>query len=70
MIVPREHESPDNKAPLIRAIAALMMVIAILSAITRLVTRAITMRKLKLDDSLVLAAVVCFWLALCGWSFM
>lgn len=57
MIVPREHETPDNKAPLIRAIAALMMCIAILSAITRLVTRAITMRKLKLDDSLVLAAV-------------
>ncbi|EEU33353.1 uncharacterized protein NECHADRAFT_82920 [Fusarium vanettenii 77-13-4] len=53
MILPREHETPFNKAPLIRAVTALLMVISILSAITRLVTRMATAGNLKLDDILV-----------------
>ncbi|KAF4964045.1 hypothetical protein FSARC_7994 [Fusarium sarcochroum] len=58
MLFPREHETPFNKAPLIRAIAALLMVIAILSAITRLVTRLATIRTLKTDDILVAASTI------------
>ncbi|KAM5341921.1 hypothetical protein ACJ41O_014952 [Fusarium nematophilum] len=58
MIVPREHETPFNKAPVVRAIAALLMVITILSALTRIVTRLATVRSLKVDDILVAAATV------------
>ncbi|KAF4463710.1 hypothetical protein FALBO_9475 [Fusarium albosuccineum] len=58
MLLPREHETPFNKAPLIRAIAALLMVIAILSAITRLATRLFTIRTLKTDDVLVAASTI------------
>ncbi|KAM0548063.1 hypothetical protein ACHAPJ_010121 [Fusarium lateritium] len=58
MLFPREHETPFNKAPLIRAIAALLMVIAILSAITRLVTRLATIRTLMTDDILVAASMI------------
>lgn len=58
MILPREHETPFNKAPLIRAVTALLMVISILSAITRLVTRMATAGNLKLDDILVGASTV------------
>lgn len=58
MILPREHETPFNKAPLIRAMAALLMVIAILSAFTRIVTRLLTVGTFKKDDKLVAAATV------------
>ncbi|KAK7431015.1 hypothetical protein QQZ08_002545 [Neonectria magnoliae] len=58
MLLPREHETPFNKAPLIRAMAALLMVIMILSVITRLVIRLVTVRSLKLDDTLVAASTV------------
>ncbi|VUC35668.1 unnamed protein product [Clonostachys rosea] len=58
MILPREHETPFNKAPLIRAMAALLMVIAILSAVTRIVTRLLTVGAFKKDDQLVAAATV------------
>ncbi|KAH7020352.1 hypothetical protein EDB80DRAFT_633825 [Ilyonectria destructans] len=56
MILPREHETPFNKAPVIRAMAALLMVITILSAMTRLITRVVTIRRLKVDDYLVAAS--------------
>jgi hypothetical protein len=58
MILPREHETPFNKAPVIRAVAALLMVIAILSAVTRIVTRLLTVGAFKKDDQLVAAATV------------
>ncbi|EXK77167.1 hypothetical protein FOQG_18121 [Fusarium oxysporum f. sp. raphani 54005] len=58
MLLPREHETPFNKAPLIRALAALLMVITILSAVTRIVTRLATVRSLKLDDTLVAASTI------------
>ncbi|RSL51387.1 hypothetical protein CEP51_015218 [Fusarium floridanum] len=53
MILPREHDTPFNKAPLIRAVTALLMVMSILSAITRLATRMLTKGNLELDDMLV-----------------
>ncbi|KAH6887642.1 hypothetical protein B0T10DRAFT_539011 [Thelonectria olida] len=56
MLLPREHETPFNKAPLIRALAGLLMVITVLSAITRIATRLVTIRTLKVDDTLVAAA--------------
>uniref|UniRef100_A0A8H7KA19 Rhodopsin domain-containing protein n=1 Tax=Bionectria ochroleuca TaxID=29856 RepID=A0A8H7KA19_BIOOC len=58
MILPREHETPFNKAPVIRAVAALLMVIAIFSAVTRIVTRLLTVGAFKKDDQLVAAATV------------
>lgn len=41
--------------------AALLMVITILSAITRIVTRLVTVGNLKLDDALVAASTVSFY---------
>ncbi|KAH7110960.1 hypothetical protein EDB81DRAFT_369402 [Dactylonectria macrodidyma] len=58
MILPREHETPFNKAPLIRAIGALLMVITILSAVTRIATRLVTIRTLKGDDYLVAMSTI------------
>ncbi|KAH7137005.1 hypothetical protein B0J13DRAFT_677762, partial [Dactylonectria estremocensis] len=58
MILPREHETPFNKAPLIRALGALLMVITILSAFTRIVTRLVTIRTLKVDDYLVVTSTI------------
>ncbi|KAH7124729.1 hypothetical protein EDB81DRAFT_664332 [Dactylonectria macrodidyma] len=58
MILPREYETPFNKAPLIRAIGALMMVFTILSAFTRIATRLVTIRTLKIDDYLVIVSTV------------
>lgn len=59
MIVPREHETPFNKAPVVRAVSALLMIITILSALTRLITRQLTVGSLKSDDVLVAVATVC-----------
>ncbi|KAG9250108.1 uncharacterized protein F5Z01DRAFT_695663 [Emericellopsis atlantica] len=56
MLVAREHETPDNKAPLIRALAALLIVIALLAATVRIATRTITIARLKADDFLVITA--------------
>ncbi|RSL84019.1 hypothetical protein CEP52_016558 [Fusarium oligoseptatum] len=58
MILPREHDTPFNKAPLIRAVTALLMVMSILSAITRLATRMLTKGNLELDDMLVGASTM------------
>jgi hypothetical protein len=58
MIVPREHETAVNKAPVVRALAALLMVFAILSTIARVVTRLLTIRRLRVDDVLIMAATV------------
>ncbi|KAM5369637.1 hypothetical protein ACJZ2D_008896 [Fusarium nematophilum] len=58
MLLSREHETPFNKAPLIRAMAALLMVITILSAITRIATRRVTIRSFKLDDTLVAVSTI------------
>ncbi|KAH7147033.1 hypothetical protein B0J13DRAFT_621956 [Dactylonectria estremocensis] len=58
MLLPRERETPFNKAPLIWAMAALLMVITMLSAITRIATRMVTIRAFKLDDTLVVASTI------------
>ncbi|KAF5227518.1 hypothetical protein FANTH_14750 [Fusarium anthophilum] len=58
MLAPREHATDTNKAPIVRAMTALMMVIAIMAATVRLVTRLTTIGSLGLDDRLVAASTV------------
>ncbi|POR39145.1 Uncharacterized protein TPAR_00654 [Tolypocladium paradoxum] len=48
----REIETPFNKAPVVRVVAALLMVISILAALTRITTQLLRVRSLKLDDHL------------------
>lgn len=57
-LLPREYETDSNKAPVVRAVTALLMVIAILSTTTRLTTKLITVGSVKIDDHLVAAATV------------
>lgn len=54
----RELETPYNKSPLVRAVAAFLMVVAVLSVLTRLATRLLTSGSMKLDDHLVITATV------------
>ncbi|OAA54695.1 hypothetical protein ISF_08296 [Cordyceps fumosorosea ARSEF 2679] len=56
MISPRELETPFNKAPLVRAVTAFLMVFSVLAVITRIATRLLTAGSLKLDDHTVIAA--------------
>ncbi|KAH7210136.1 hypothetical protein DER44DRAFT_722608 [Fusarium oxysporum] len=58
MLKPREHATAVNKAPIVRAMTALLMVISILAATVRIVTRVTTVGSLSLDDGLVAASTV------------
>ncbi|KAH7189923.1 hypothetical protein DER44DRAFT_844905 [Fusarium oxysporum] len=58
MLTPREHATAVNKAPIVRAMAALLMVISIQAATIRIVTRVTTVGSLSLDDGLVAASTV------------
>ncbi|KAH7178943.1 hypothetical protein DER46DRAFT_622476 [Fusarium sp. MPI-SDFR-AT-0072] len=58
MLAPREHATDTNKAPIVRAMTAFMMVIAIMAATLRIVTRVTTVGSLSLDDRLVAASTV------------
>lgn len=53
MLQPREQETPFNKAPVVRAVTALLMVIFILSTLTRAGVRMATTGSLKADDYLI-----------------
>ncbi|KAJ3496005.1 hypothetical protein NLG97_g2980 [Lecanicillium saksenae] len=56
MMQPREFETPYNKSPLVRAVAAFLMVFSILSVVTRIATRLLTAGSLKSDDHTIIAA--------------
>ncbi|KAM5529472.1 hypothetical protein BFJ70_g17351 [Fusarium oxysporum] len=58
MLTPREHATAVNKAPIVRAMTALLMVISILAATIRIVTRVTTVGSFSLDDGLVAASTV------------
>ncbi|EWZ97206.1 hypothetical protein FOWG_04400 [Fusarium oxysporum f. sp. lycopersici MN25] len=58
MLTPREHATAVNKAPIVRAMTALLMVISIQAATIRIVTRVTTVGSLSLDDGLVAASTV------------
>ncbi|KAL9564970.1 hypothetical protein ACKAV7_010884 [Fusarium commune] len=58
MLAPREHATATDKAPIVRAMTALLMVIAILAATLRIATRLTTVGSLGLDDGLVAASTV------------
>lgn len=54
----REYEEPFNKSPVVRALTAFFLVVALLATITRITTRLISVGRLKKDDILVTAATV------------
>lgn len=58
MLHTREFATDSNKAPVIRAVAALLMVISVLSTTIRLTIRYLTMRAWHVDDALVAGATV------------
>ncbi|KAH7246698.1 hypothetical protein BKA59DRAFT_455729 [Fusarium tricinctum] len=58
MLLPREHATTANKAPIVRAMTALLMVITILAATLRIATRLTIVGSLSLDDGLVAASAV------------
>ncbi|KAK2616280.1 hypothetical protein QQS21_000714 [Conoideocrella luteorostrata] len=58
MMLPREIETDYNKSPVVRAVTALLLVIAILATMIRVVTKYIAMGTLKLDDALISTATV------------
>lgn len=60
MLVRREPEGPFNKAPVVRAVSAFLLVVAVLATLTRVVTKLILVRRCKTDDNLIIAAAVCF----------
>lgn len=57
-ILPREHEELFNKAPLVRAVTALLLVIFTLSTITRIITRWIKIGSFKSDDTFIVSSTV------------
>ncbi|KIL85461.1 hypothetical protein FAVG1_11419 [Fusarium avenaceum] len=58
MLLTREHATIANKAPIVRAMTALLMVITILAATLRIATRLTIVGSLSLDDGLVIASTV------------
>ncbi|SPJ87936.1 related to integral membrane protein [Fusarium torulosum] len=58
MLTPREHATTANKAPIVRAMTALLMIIAILAATLRIATRVTIVGSLSLDDGLIAASAV------------
>lgn len=58
MLTPREHATSANKAPIVRAMTALLMIIAILAATLRIATRVTIVGSLSLDDGLIAASAV------------
>lgn len=58
MLLPREHATTTNKAPIVRAMTALLMVITILAATLRIATRLTIVGSLTLDDGFVAASAV------------
>lgn len=58
MLLPREHTTAANKAPIVRAMTALLMVITILAATLRIATRLTIVGSLSFDDGLVAASAV------------
>ncbi|CAJ0552393.1 Ff.00g063720.m01.CDS01 [Fusarium sp. VM40] len=56
MLLPREHATTTNKAPIVRAMTALLMVITILAATLRIATRLTIVGSLTLDDGFVAAS--------------
>lgn len=60
MNLPREIPTAFNKAPIVRAVTALLMVISILATITRVMMKLMTTRGLTVDDCFLSAATVSF----------
>ncbi|KAF4335787.1 hypothetical protein FBEOM_10378 [Fusarium beomiforme] len=64
MLSPREHETPFNKAPLIRALSMILMIVTMFSVSIRVLTRIATMRRLrwsrlfKSDDILIFVSMI------------
>lgn len=64
MLLPREHETPFNKAPVIRALSMILMIVTMFSVFIRVLTRIATMRRLrwsslfKSDDILIFVSMV------------
>ncbi|KAF4440353.1 hypothetical protein F53441_12301 [Fusarium austroafricanum] len=64
MLSPREHATPFNKSPIIRALSMILMVVTIFSVLIRVLTRLATVRRLKWsrlfksDDIIVFVSMV------------
>ncbi|KAI1041805.1 hypothetical protein LB505_008462 [Fusarium chuoi] len=64
MLLPREHETPFNKAPVIRALSMILMIVTMFSVFIRVLTRIATMRRLrwsslfKSDDILIFVSMI------------
>ncbi|WZH47724.1 uncharacterized protein QYS62_008883 [Fusarium acuminatum] len=64
MLFPREHETPFNKSPVIRALSMILMIVTIFSVFIRVLTRISTMRRLSFsklctsDDILIFVSMI------------
>jgi hypothetical protein len=64
MLFTREHETPFNKSPVIRAVSMILMVVTVFSVLIRLLTRLSAVKRLKLstfftsDEIMILVSMV------------
>lgn len=50
--------TPGNKSPLVEVVTWIMLTIAVLSVIARLTTKVITIRRINLDDYMIITSLV------------
>lgn len=50
--------TPENKSPLVEVVTWIMLTIAVLSVIARLTTKVITIRRINLDDYMIITSLV------------
>ncbi|KAL6920652.1 hypothetical protein FSST1_004678 [Fusarium sambucinum] len=64
MLVAREHETPFNKSPVVRAVSMILMVVTVFSVFIRLLTRLAAVKRLKFstfftsDEIMILTAMI------------
>lgn len=64
MLFTREHETPFNKSPVVRAVSMILMVVTVFSVFIRLLTRLAAVKRLKYstfftsDEIMILTSMV------------